>query len=103
VQQRTALQHGAHPAGLDGAHRRVPEDPDRAGVRARQAQQHVDRGGFPGPVGPEERHHLAGGDVQVDPADGLDVPETLAQTGHPDGRAVGGAGLAGAGEETVRC
>ena len=41
---------------------------------------------------PQEGHHLAGCDLQVDPADGLDVSETLVQPGQPDRCAVAGGG-----------
>ena len=68
---------------------RVPKIADGAGVRSGQAEQHVDGGGLAGAVRTEEGHHLARRDVQVDPANGLDVAEALVQAGHPDGCAVG--------------
>ena len=84
------------------AHRSCTEDRDLAGVRPGQAQQHVDGGGLAGPVGSEERHHLAGCDLQVDPADGVDVPEALVQAGHPDRSAIRvGLALSGEGRFSV--
>ncbi len=68
--QPAALQHRADQAGPDRLARRTAEDRDLAGVRAGQAEQHVDGGGLAGAVRAEQGHGLPGDDVEVDPGHG---------------------------------
>src|SRR5699024_4581083 len=46
-----------------------PEDAHLPGARPQQADQHLDRGGLPGTVGPEQADDLAWVDVQRDVVD----------------------------------
>jgi hypothetical protein len=88
-EDRAGLQHRADQAfghrGLGFA----PEQPRAAVVGAGEPEQHVDGGGLAGSVGPEQRHDLAGCDVEIDAADGAYGPEALGQAvesdGHPGG------------------
>jgi len=96
--QQPAQQHQVFPAGqilvdrgvLAGqgnpaahrvrlSHHVVAEHPRVAGVGAQQGGQHPDDGGLAGAVGPQHAVDHAGGHGQVDPVDGLGLPEGLDQ------------------------
>jgi uncharacterized protein YajQ (UPF0234 family) len=62
-------------------HHVVPRDRGGARGRAQQGHQHPQRGGLARAVGPEEADHLALGDVEVHPVDGLDRLLLLALPG----------------------
>ena len=57
-----------------------PEHAQRAAAARRHAGDHPHGGGLAGAVGPEEAEHLAAAHVHVDPANGLDRAEALAQS-----------------------
>ena len=86
-EQATVLEHGADPAVGAGPRCRPAEDPNETVVRRNEAEQHIERGGLAGAVGPEQRDELAGCDGQVDPVDGWDSSEGLADADELDGRA----------------
>ena len=59
----------------------VPEHPGRARGGQQQRDEHLDRGGLAGAVGPEQPEQLAALDREVDPAHRLDVAGARASTG----------------------
>src|SRR4029453_15114665 len=59
---------------------------DLPGVAVPVALQDLHGGRLAGPVGPQECEALALGDLEVDAADGFQLPVPLAQPGYPDGR-----------------
>lgn len=91
LHQAAALQHRADPAPGDRLLRGRTEEPDRAGVRGAQAEEQIEGGGLSGAVGAEERHGLAGVQVEGEPVDGAHVPVYLADLVEADhGRLRGG-------------
>ncbi len=68
------------------AHRVAPEQLGATGRRADQAQEHPQRRGLPGPVGPEVAVDVAGLHRQVDAVDGGEVAVALHQAPGADGR-----------------
>lgn len=77
LHQATALQHGADPAPGDRLLRGRAEEPDRAGVRGAQAEEQIEGGGLSGAVGAEERHGLAGVQVEESPSTARTSPYAL--------------------------
>ena len=62
----------------------LAEHPDLAGAALAIALEDLDRGRLAGAVGPEEGEDLAGLDLEVDAANGLDSAVGLAQPGRVD-------------------
>jgi hypothetical protein len=75
-----ALPQGARPPG-----RIVPEDGDDAAGAVAVPLEDLDGRRLARAVGSEEAEHLAAGDVEVDPSDGVDVAVGLAQVADEDG------------------
>jgi hypothetical protein len=94
LEQAPRLHDRGDQALSDRLPRRHAVNLDRAGVRAGQAQDHVDRRGLPRPVGPQERHHLPCADGQRDSLDGLHRAEGLADPPQVDGKRQPGTLLA---------
>ena len=57
-------------------------EPHRAGVGSELAADHVEAGRLAGAVGPDQRQHLAGGEVEADVVDGANAAERLGQSAH---------------------
>ena len=95
AEQPAGLHHRPDPAGAHGRRGSRSNTRTRAGVGLAQAEQHLDRGGLAGAVGPEQRHDLAGSDDEVDAVDGGHVTEGLAQAAQ--GHRGAARGRAGAG------
>jgi hypothetical protein len=77
LEQTPRLHDRGDQALTDRLPRRHAVNLDRAGIRAGQAQDHVDRRGLPGAVGTQESHHLPGADGQGDSPHGLHRTEML--------------------------
>ncbi len=74
----------AQPHGGGGRLRpdRLPPPGDLALVGLVGSGEHLDQGGLPGAVLPEEAVHLSGHDVEVDAVEGADAGEGLGDAGH---------------------
>jgi hypothetical protein len=71
----------------------VPQDPHAPTRRRGQPFQDLQRGGLAGPVDAQQREHLAGVDLEGDPADGVEVAVPALQADHLDGGSRGRRGL----------
>ena len=77
------LLHDAQvPAGR-GAARVLPADPDLAVLHREQARSEPDQRRLARAVGPEQRHALAGRDIQLDPGQRLHQPVAVADPRDP--------------------
>src|SRR5262245_49787255 len=88
--QGRILEHQADVAAdlVPGPDHVVTGHPSGAGARVDQCAQHLDGGGLAGPVRPEKAEHLAGGNLEIDPANRLDLAVALGQSGDRDHRGV---------------
>ena len=79
--ERRRLDHRADaPQRRPGVRRHVVAEAQRAPRRRpHEAEDHANGGALAGAVGSEEAEHLAGVEVDIEPADGLDLAVALAQ------------------------
>ncbi len=88
--QAAGLQHAADLAGRHGRRGGPAQDPDLTGGRRAQPQHGVDRGGLARTVRAEQRHRLAGLDIEGHVVQRLDVGVVhLDDVAERDGRAGG--------------
>jgi hypothetical protein len=85
LEQAAVLHDGRDVAAPDGVFGRRAVHAHGAGVRPRESEQHVDRGGLTSAVGAEEGDDLAGLDLETEVVDGGDGSEPLRQIAKVDG------------------
>ena len=75
-EQRVLLEHQPEVAAVHRqAHQVLAIPADLAGVQGLQAGHGPQQGALAAAAGPEDGHHLAGGNLQIDLIEGLDPPE----------------------------
>jgi hypothetical protein len=93
-EQRVALEDHAHVAAVRRqVGDRLPVEDDAALARLLEARDHQQRRGLAGAALPQQRHELAGADVERQVVDGLEVAEALAEVLQGQRRAVDAEGV----------
>ena len=94
VVDRGVLEHQAEvaPHLVALAHHVVTGHDRRARGRPRERAEDVDGGGLAGAVRAEKPEGLAGENVEIEPAHGLEIPVALGEPAHVDGRGGGPVG-----------
>ena len=79
-EQRVVLKHHAHVASLWCQVGHIfATQLDQARCRGHEARNHPECRGLPASGGPKQSDELAGSDIKIDAADGVDATETLAK------------------------